>query len=37
MYPDKQIHMDMDTTVSFVIPRGKVSEGGAISVSRHVS
>jgi len=33
MYWDKQIHMDVDTIVSFVIYSGQVSEGGAISPS----
>ena len=34
---DKQIHLDMDTMVPFVIKCGQVLEGGAISVSRHVN
>ena len=33
---DKQIHLDVDTIVSFVIQSGQVSVGGAISVWRHV-
>jgi len=37
MYPDKQIHVDMDTIVSFLIQSGKVSEGRAISMSCHVN
>jgi len=37
VYSDKQIHVPMDTMVSFVIQGGQVSEGGAISVSRHVN
>ena len=36
MYLDKQIHVDVDTIVSFVIQSGQVSKGGGISVSRHV-
>jgi len=34
---DKQIHLDVDTIVSFVILSRQVSEGRAISVSRHVN
>ena len=34
---DKQIHMDMDTIVSYVIQSGQVLEGGVISVSHHVN
>ena len=34
---DKQIHMNLDTIVSFVIQSGQVLEGGTISVSRHVN
>ena len=30
---DKQMHVDMDTTVSFVIQSGQVSEGKPISMS----
>ena len=37
MYPDKQIHLDMDTKVSFVIQSEQVLQGGAISVSGHVN
>jgi len=37
MYPDKQIHVDMDTIVSFLIQSEQVSEGRAISMSRHVN
>jgi len=37
MFSDKQIHIDMDTIVSFVIHSGQVSEGGVISVFRHVN
>ena len=37
MDPDKQIHLDMDTVVSFVIQSDQVSEGGAISVLCHVN
>jgi len=36
MYLDKQIHVDVDTIVSFVIQSGQVSKGGGISVSHHV-
>ena len=36
MYPDKQIHVGMDTIV-FVIQSGQVSEGGEISMSRYVN
>jgi len=34
---DKQIHQEVDTIVSFVIQSRQVSEGGAISVFRHVN
>jgi len=34
---DKQIHVNMDTNVYFVIQIGQVSDGGVISVSRHVN
>ena len=34
---DKQIHMNLDTIVSFVIQSGQVLDGGTISVSRHVN
>jgi len=34
---DKQIQVDMDTIVSFVIQSGQVLEGGEISVSNHVN
>jgi len=34
---DKQTHLDMDTIVSLVIQSGQVSEGGEISVSRHLN
>jgi len=37
MFSDKQIHMSMDTLVSFAIQSGQVSEGGAFSVSCHVN
>jgi len=37
MDSDKQIHVDLDTIVSFVIKSEQVSEGGAISVSCHVN
>ena len=37
MYSNNQLHMDMDTIVSFVIQSGQVWEGRAISLSRHVS
>ena len=37
MYSDKQIHVDVDTIVSFDIKSGQVSEGGRISVSPHVN
>ena len=33
---DKQIHVDMDTIVTFVIQSGQASKGGAISMSCHV-
>ena len=36
MYSDKQIPLNVGTIVSFVIQSWKVSESGAISVSRHV-
>ena len=36
VYSDKQIHVDMDAIVTFVIQSGQVSEGEAISVSRHI-
>jgi len=36
MYSDKQIHVDLNTIVSFVIQSGQVSVGGVISVSCHV-
>jgi len=32
MDSDKQLHMDIDTIVSFVIQSGQVSEGGPISM-----
>ena len=32
MFSDKQIHVDLDTIVAFVIQSRKVSAGGAISV-----
>ena len=37
MFMDKQIHVNMDTNVYFVIQIGQVSDGGVISVSRHVN
>jgi len=37
MYSDKQIHMDLDTIVSFVIQSGQVSKGREISVSHHLN
>ena len=36
VYSDKQLPVDVDTIVSFVIQSGQVLEGGAICVSRHV-
>jgi len=33
VYSDKQIHMNLDTIVSFVIQSSHVSERGVISVS----
>jgi len=33
----KQIHVDLDTIVSFVIQSGQVSEGRVISVLCHVN
>ena len=33
---DKQIHLEVDTLVSFVIQSGQMSEVGAISLSHHV-
>ena len=37
MDSDKQIHVDLDTIVSFVIQSWQVSEGGAIFLSHHVN
>ena len=37
MYSDKQIHVDVDTIVSFDIKSGQVSEGGTIFMSPHVN
>ena len=37
VFSDKQIHVDLNTIVSFVTQSGQVSEDGAISVSRHVN
>jgi len=37
VYSDKPIQVDLDTKVSFVIKSWQVSEGGEISVSRHVN
>ena len=37
MFSYKQIHVDLDTIVSFVIQSGHVSEDGVISVSCHVN
>jgi len=34
MFSDKQIQVEVDTHVSFVIQNGQVLEGRAISVSR---
>ena len=36
VYSDKQIHVDLDTIVPSVIQSRQVSEGRAVSVSRHV-
>ena len=36
-YSDQQIHVDIDTMVSFVIQSEQVSEDGAISVSHHIN
>ena len=37
MYQDKQMHVDMDTIVSFVIQSGQVSESKANAVSHQVN
>ena len=37
MYSNKQIYVHMDTIVPFVKQSRQVSEGGAISVLRHVN
>jgi len=33
VYSDKQIHVNVNTIVSFVIQSGQVLEGGAISIA----
>jgi len=37
MDSNKQMHVDIDTIVTFVIQRWQVLEGGVISVSRHLN
>jgi len=37
VYSDKQIHVNVDTIVSFVIHSRQVLEGGALSMSHHVN
>ena len=37
VYSVKQIHVEVDTIVSFVIQSGQVSEGRGIFVSGHVN
>ena len=36
VYSDKQIHVNVNTIVSFVIQSGHVLEGGAISIAPHL-
>jgi len=37
VYSDKQIHVDVDTIVSFVMQSGQVSDDVVISLLRHVN